>query len=110
MKKQQVVACFCELASSVGNKVFKNKCAHDCFCGLNPLGNSGYSFDEDIIKYIEDAVNEKIARDIETEPVKASDSCQGCFYEGKCLWKSYYDKEGFGLWCASNREDDIVDL
>jgi hypothetical protein len=60
MHKDDVIEQFCELATLVGDNVFHNKYAHDCFCltFIKP----GFQFDPLVIQFIKDAVKEKIAR------------------------------------------------
>ena len=61
-RKEEVIAAFCHLATRVGNDVFKNEFAHDCFCGQNFLANHNFQFDEKIINFISEAIDEKIAK------------------------------------------------
>ena len=58
MTKTEVITRLCDLSSQVGDKVFKNKEAHDCFCDLNPM--AGFQFSEQVILFIEKAVKEAI--------------------------------------------------
>jgi len=59
MHKDDVIEQFCELATLVGDNVFHNKYAHDCFCQDT---NADFQFEPQIMKFIKDAVKEKIAR------------------------------------------------
>lgn len=61
MKKQDVLEAFCKLSALVGENVFKNQQAFDCFCGENPIVSS-YAFSEQIMLFIEDAVKEKMEK------------------------------------------------
>jgi hypothetical protein len=60
MHKDDVIEQFCELATLVGDNVYHNKYAHDCFCPS--LIKPNFQFDSQIIQFIKDAVKEKIAR------------------------------------------------
>lgn len=62
MEKQKVIERFCALASKVGNEKYKSQYAADCFCGTNPntwLTNN-FQFEEPIMKFIEEAIEEKL--------------------------------------------------
>jgi hypothetical protein len=52
MTKQQVIERLCALTTMVGDKVFSNKYAHDCFCKASP----NFQFEEEILLFIENAV------------------------------------------------------
>jgi len=60
--KQEVIERLCDLATNVGEIQFKFSEHHDCFCGMNPLGSVDYRMGEAVIKFIEDAVYEKLGR------------------------------------------------
>ncbi len=56
---------FCELSFNVAEKKFGfHEVAADCFCGRK-LINNNFRFTEKVIKFIEDAVNEKLEKEIE---------------------------------------------
>ena len=59
MKKQEVIAQLCELASMVGNDVFNSQLPHDCFC--DPLPDPYYQFDSQVMEFISNAVKSAIA-------------------------------------------------
>jgi hypothetical protein len=61
MTKDKVISELCELASYVGEDVFKNQIAHDCFCSAR--NNISFHFSPEIISYIRDAIYEKINND-----------------------------------------------
>lgn len=61
MKRQDVLEALCSLASRINCDVFDYKYASDCFCDLEKSAH--YSFDEKIIDFIEQAVNEKIRKE-----------------------------------------------
>lgn len=60
MHKDDVIEQFCELATLVGDNVFHDKYAHDCFC--HSLIKSNFRFEPEIMQFIKDAVKEKMAR------------------------------------------------
>ena len=57
MIKEQVITRLCELCTLVGEKVYNHQKAHDCFCSSS---KRDWQFDEDILKFIEEAVRGKI--------------------------------------------------
>jgi hypothetical protein len=59
MHKDDVIEQFCELATLVGDNVYHNKYAHDCFCNLT---RADFQFDPQVMQFIKDAVKEKMAR------------------------------------------------
>jgi hypothetical protein len=61
MTKDKVISELCELASYVGEDVFKNQIAHDCFCSAR--NNISFHFSPEIISYIRDAIHEKVTRE-----------------------------------------------
>ena len=65
MTKQEVIEDLCNLCSVVGREAFKHKVAHDCFCGMNPLGvhEGGFQFDTEVYAFIVSAVLEKLKRE-----------------------------------------------
>ncbi len=66
MTKSEIITKFCELSANVG-KQLQHQHAHDCFCEhANLRPDSPYvsfQFEEAVLKFIEDAVNEKIAKE-----------------------------------------------
>ena len=73
MTKNEVIKRLCTLLSEVGDKVYKNRFAHDCFGGLqNKLcENEGYDscnycFQGPILEFIEKVVKDRI-EEIEKE-------------------------------------------
>lgn len=61
MTKHEITEAYCKLSSRVMDEVFHYNHFADCFCGKVDLTDSSYQFSEEIYKFIEDAVNEKIA-------------------------------------------------
>ena len=59
MKRSDVISKLCGTSTLVGTKVFNHTCAHDCFC----TDSSGFQFEQDVLDFIEVAVEEKILRD-----------------------------------------------
>ena len=66
MKKEEVIFDLCCLCMETG-KHFDSLFAHDCFCGMAPDHGAPFQFDPRILKYIRQAVYEKIAREEERE-------------------------------------------
>lgn len=59
MDKKEAIEHFCCLASRVAGH-FKNAKESDCFCGLNKMAGDNPRIHEDIIFFIEKAVQEKL--------------------------------------------------
>jgi hypothetical protein len=56
-----VIERLCALVTEVGSRKYKFTAAHDCFCGVNPLGIDGdFRVDESILIFIEQTVEEKL--------------------------------------------------
>jgi hypothetical protein len=64
MKKQEVIERLCILVSKVGEEVFEDGLAHDCFCGVNmfSLNEDSIVVSEEIIQFIETAVEQHIKK------------------------------------------------
>jgi len=62
MERNEVIEKLCEICSRVNEKHFEWDYKSDCFCVENKC--SPGEFDEQIIEFISDAVDEKIKRDI----------------------------------------------
>ena len=63
MTKQEVIEELCNLSSKVA-RFMKNRVPADCFCGKNFLVNNSFQFDVRVIEFIQNAVNEKIEREL----------------------------------------------
>lgn len=66
LTKQQVIERLCKLSTKVGEEVFCNQKAHDCFCGENKTSevfSGGFQFEEEVIEFIEEAVREKMDKE-----------------------------------------------
>jgi hypothetical protein len=61
MNKENVISRFCSLATKVGSH-FNESLAHDCICPKQSNDNNSFSFDEDVIKFIEDTVCDAIEK------------------------------------------------
>jgi hypothetical protein len=59
MTRQEVITRLCELVSLVNAEVFQFRVASDCFC---EEGNVNFQFEEEVIRFIEDAVKEKLEK------------------------------------------------
>lgn len=59
MEKQEVIERFCQLSRKVNKEIFKFHRAADCFCNHVPQ-LSNFQFEEEVIKFIEDSVQEAI--------------------------------------------------
>jgi len=61
--RKKVIAVLCDICTDINDKVFEYSGPSDCFCGKNPvIEDSFFQFDESIINFIKDAVNEKIEK------------------------------------------------
>lgn len=60
LDKSEVLQRFCEIASYVGMAKFKHKIPHDCFCRDSNSDQENFQFDEEVLEFIADAVNEKL--------------------------------------------------
>lgn len=60
LDKSEVIQRFCKLASKVGEVKFKHKIPHDCFCKEKCYNQNYFQFDEEVLEFIEDAVNDKL--------------------------------------------------
>lgn len=60
MTKQQVLERFCNLAKKTMEKHFRYAKAADCFCGDNPNGMVNFQFDEEVMEFIEKAVDKAL--------------------------------------------------
>ena len=63
-KKKWVTEQFCQISELVGRVKFKHEYAYDCFCGKNNFENRDYRYDEEVLRFIAEAVNEKIERGV----------------------------------------------
>ncbi len=62
MTPREVRVEFCSLGGKVG-AYFKHQYAHDCFCNLEQADEAHFQYESTILKFINDAVDEKITRD-----------------------------------------------
>ena len=62
MKRDDVIERLCELCAYVGSIEFKEQKAHDCFC--DGQYDNYFQFDECVLEYIENAVEEKLKNKI----------------------------------------------
>lgn len=60
LTREQTIEQLCELASTVGAIKFNHNIPHDCFCTLAEGNFSSFQFDQAIIDYIKEAVDEKL--------------------------------------------------
>ena len=67
MDKSEVIQHFCELASTVGEVKFRHKIPHDCFCKDSHCSFGSFQFDEEVLQFIKDAVNEKMNKERSNE-------------------------------------------
>jgi hypothetical protein len=66
MTKKEVKRRLCVLATKVMNEKFRANIPADCFCGMSipssfGFGEEDYQFDEQIILFIENAVNQALS-------------------------------------------------
>lgn len=65
MDREEIIKRLCKLCTHVGNRIYHNLHAHDCFCDptkrnvLDPLGVK-FEFNETILLFIEEAVDQRI--------------------------------------------------
>lgn len=66
-RKQEVVNRLCSIVSTIGKEHFKSKEAFDCICHKNlsmiPKVEN-FQFSESILDFVEEAVKEKMKREI----------------------------------------------
>lgn len=62
MTKKEVIQRLCKLASDVGEHK-NHRCAHDCFC--EEAAFDIFNFSEEVMQFIEEAVETKIKNDID---------------------------------------------
>lgn len=60
--KQETIEELCGVATKVNDKVFDYSLATDCFCTKEE--SSDYRFEERVLEFIKEAVNEKIDREV----------------------------------------------
>jgi len=60
--KEDVIERLCLLASKVGKDEFKHEISHDCFCGVNKYDVSTFRFEDEVIQFIENAVNKELSK------------------------------------------------
>lgn len=65
--KAYVISYLCNITSEVGKRVFHNELTQDCFCRESHIPDSEFRMDREILDFISDAVNEKIAKEISHE-------------------------------------------
>ena len=63
MRKENVIKELCKLSTDVGG-FFNHEYAHGCFCGENKLELSGFQFQDEIMDFIKEAVNEKMYKEM----------------------------------------------
>ena len=61
MTNKDAIERLCQLVTTVGVDAFSSQNCHDCFCG-GIKENEDIRIDEDVIKFIEDACEEKISK------------------------------------------------
>ena len=64
MNKDQVIKKFCELSGTVMRKKFKCSIPADCFCGENNSTCGDFQFEQCIIDFIKEAINEKLDKEM----------------------------------------------
>ena len=60
LTKDEIVKQLCELCTDVNSRVFDYTVATDCFC--NKPEDENYRFDEEVLEFIKEAIEEKIKR------------------------------------------------
>jgi len=62
MNKEDTINTLCQLLTFVKDNVFNNQVPADCFCNECSFNDSCFCMHPDIIKFVQDAVAEKIKR------------------------------------------------
>lgn len=62
MDKSEVIEALCILANEAGEHRFNHTVASDCFCQYSGPDES-FLFDEEVLQFIKDAVDEKLNRE-----------------------------------------------
>jgi hypothetical protein len=62
MNQQDVIRKLCVIVSRIGADHYKSELPHDCFCADSPAARF-QQVHPDLLTFVENAVNEKIARD-----------------------------------------------
>lgn len=62
--KEEVILQLCDLASRVGEVKFRHTVPHDCFCDEGSPDDNYFQFDEKVLAYIVEAVNERLREEI----------------------------------------------
>jgi DNA-directed RNA polymerase specialized sigma24 family protein len=57
--REEVLIRLCILSSEVGETVYHDEIAHNCFCGAF-RNSAGFQFDEEVLRFIESAVRQAI--------------------------------------------------
>lgn len=63
MDKSEVIEALCVLADKVGEHKFKHTVASDCFCQKVGPPDELFRFDEEVLQFIKDAVDEKLNKE-----------------------------------------------
>jgi len=136
MNKQEVIEEFCKLSALVGEDIFKNQEAFDCFCGENQLSGFSYNFSAKIMDFIQTAVKEKIGREkakIDAKNIEKDHFARLKFYANsgnkiemikalRCLMNGFWNYEtmtykngllpdrDLGLYEAKNEIEQVFDF
>ena len=62
MTRSEVLERLCALSTKVGEKAYDNDYGHDCFCDMRDKGHISFEFNERVIRFIECAVEEALAK------------------------------------------------
>lgn len=60
MDEKEVIERLCTLVSKVGEERFNHELSHDCFCHESGGERNGFRCDEEILNFIESAVNKAL--------------------------------------------------
>lgn len=72
MNKEDTINTLCQLLTSVKDNVFNNQVPADCFCNECSFDDSFFCMHPDIIKFVQDAVAEKIKRNQAISVIQAT--------------------------------------
>jgi hypothetical protein len=73
MRGDEALTRLCALVSDVGSHVFEDQHAHDCICRTD---RSRACVEEPVMKFIEDAVREKMRKAVPHTHVEVSGECE----------------------------------
>lgn len=70
MTRESVLVRLCVVANRVMNEEFKLSEPADCFCGQGATNPAHFHFSESVMRFIEDAVDEKLKQRIKSAAIE----------------------------------------